>query len=104
MNTEQIIKIIAEGFENFDGAPDYSDGYCTDSLERRGAVALIEAGLTVAGCEDDEYALSEYVADGLPMPGPATDYLSNTRLAERVVNHINKNDGGFVALSLEASA
>jgi len=84
-------EIIAAGIENYDG-PETTVEECV-------ARALIEAGLTVADCEDDSYALSEYVYDGMPaMPG--LNYISTANLAARIHDHITNNDGGFIAVEV----
>lgn len=93
--TEQIIEIIERGIDNYDGPGSTVEG-CVGA-------ALVEAGITVADCEDDDYAVSEYVYDAMPFD-PSGLTFSNRRLAERIAANIITNDGGFVALSLEASA
>jgi len=87
---EQIIEIIEEGIDNYDGEV---------QIEMLVAKSLIEHGLTVAGCEDDEYALSEYVHDG--MPGmPMLNWIPLRELAAGIADHINNNDGGFIAVEV----
>lgn len=87
---EQIVKIIEEGIDNYDGEV---------QIEMLVAKSLIEHGLTVAGCEDDEYALSEYVHDGMPFDPSGLNFTTR-RVAERIADHINNNDGGFIAVEV----
>lgn len=88
---EQITEALADGIDNYDG-----EGRTGLPV----ADALLGIDVTVADCQDDRHLLADYVEDGMPR-NPGIELRMSTReIAHGIYNHINNNDGGFIAVEV----